>query len=356
VVEVVSVREVEGSMGRRVRILAVVGMTVALMGGLTGCQLARAGARCRTTGWGEDGGSWVLQCRNGRWARAMTKAQAARAILAARAPAPTITPPAAPPKIEPVAVGGAIDAAGPAGGDAAPGRIRVQGWVTIDRPYAVPGDLRPTLSMNGDHVASAPRSDLTQRQLNLTLDVPRPDVAQARGLASDLVGFDVEVDATRPTNHICLVAVVSGEWRDLACTDVASAVVSSIGVAKSHIDAVEGAPGEIRLIGWVLATQSAAPVEAEVFVVQVIDGPLGDKTPTGLPQTFTLPADQPSSYVAGAYPALGPNHAIALRITGVPTARYNVCLRPHDRSVTGPFGLNAIISTYVAPCEVVTVP
>jgi hypothetical protein len=40
-------------------------------GVLSGCQVARAGARCRTTDFGRDN-TYVLQCRKGRWVRIMT--------------------------------------------------------------------------------------------------------------------------------------------------------------------------------------------------------------------------------------------------------------------------------------------
>lgn len=61
---------------------------------LAGCQPARQGARCRTTQFGDDGGDWVLQCRNGRWQQVATKRDVALALLAAQnskaAPAPEV--------------------------------------------------------------------------------------------------------------------------------------------------------------------------------------------------------------------------------------------------------------------------
>jgi hypothetical protein len=70
--------------------MAVAIVVVALIS-LTGCQRARLGARCHTTDFGDDGGAWVLQCRNGRWVRALTKADAARIILSAQARSTTTT-------------------------------------------------------------------------------------------------------------------------------------------------------------------------------------------------------------------------------------------------------------------------
>jgi beta-xylosidase len=65
-------------------------LVVACLATATGCLPARAGARCATTDWGDDG-HYVLQCRAGRWRRVMTRQQAAEAlakvIAASRQPA-----------------------------------------------------------------------------------------------------------------------------------------------------------------------------------------------------------------------------------------------------------------------------
>ena len=72
--------------------VAIVTIILLMATAVAGCQRAKIGTRCRTTDWGDDGGSWVLQCRNGRWVRALTKADAARILL----PAPATTAVAAP--------------------------------------------------------------------------------------------------------------------------------------------------------------------------------------------------------------------------------------------------------------------
>jgi surface antigen len=74
-------------LGRRTTAVLAALVVVATL--VTGCQPARAGARCRTTDWGDDGRDWVLQCRNGRWVRALTKQDAAKILLAARPAAAT---------------------------------------------------------------------------------------------------------------------------------------------------------------------------------------------------------------------------------------------------------------------------
>jgi hypothetical protein len=76
------------------RLLAGSIMVVLLAGTLSGCQVARAGTRCRPDGaWGRDS-AFVLRCENGRWVRKITIARFAQ-ILRDQAP-PTMTSPPAP--------------------------------------------------------------------------------------------------------------------------------------------------------------------------------------------------------------------------------------------------------------------
>lgn len=67
-------------------------MAVVLATTLAGCQPARAGARCRTADFGDDGAHWVLQCSKGRWRRLVTKQQVAAIVLAAEAAKQATTP------------------------------------------------------------------------------------------------------------------------------------------------------------------------------------------------------------------------------------------------------------------------
>ena len=62
--------------------MTIVGVVLLLALSLTGCQRGKVGARCKTKDWGDDGKSWILQCKKGRWVHYMTKAQAL-ALLAA---------------------------------------------------------------------------------------------------------------------------------------------------------------------------------------------------------------------------------------------------------------------------------
>ncbi|MFN8052249.1 MAG: CHAP domain-containing protein [Acidimicrobiales bacterium] len=72
-------------LGKQVKVGALA--LVMMVGLLTACQPARVGAKCRTTDFGDDGGSWVLQCRGGRWQRMLTKQRVAELILTAQAQA-----------------------------------------------------------------------------------------------------------------------------------------------------------------------------------------------------------------------------------------------------------------------------
>jgi len=67
----------------RSRPLAVVAVTAALLLLASGCPLTKAGRRCTGSGWARDT-SHVLQCRNGRWVRAMTFGDYLRFVEAAQ--------------------------------------------------------------------------------------------------------------------------------------------------------------------------------------------------------------------------------------------------------------------------------
>ena len=76
-----------------VRTLAVALVAIAVIGTVS-CQVgARAGGRCSTTSWGDDG-TYLLRCQKGRWVRAASKSAVAALyvkLLRARAAATTTT-------------------------------------------------------------------------------------------------------------------------------------------------------------------------------------------------------------------------------------------------------------------------
>lgn len=82
-------RNVAKGRTRRLVGLAVVVLLTCMV--LSSCESGRVGARCRGTGWGDDGGAWILRCQKGRWVRALTKHDYAKIVLASQ-PAPTAPP------------------------------------------------------------------------------------------------------------------------------------------------------------------------------------------------------------------------------------------------------------------------
>jgi hypothetical protein len=53
----------------------VVTMVMALAVGSVACDMSRAGAACRGSGFARDNGGWILQCKQGRYRRVMTIAR-----------------------------------------------------------------------------------------------------------------------------------------------------------------------------------------------------------------------------------------------------------------------------------------
>lgn len=71
----------------------LVGLVLCALIAGAGCQPAKAGRRCRTLDWGDDG-THVLRCEKGRWRRVMTRGQAIlilKAIAASRTTTTTTT-------------------------------------------------------------------------------------------------------------------------------------------------------------------------------------------------------------------------------------------------------------------------
>lgn len=66
---------------RRRRSSALTLLVITLLLSSAACQRGRVGQRCRTKDFGDDGGAWVLVCRNGRWVRALTKTDAAKLLI-----------------------------------------------------------------------------------------------------------------------------------------------------------------------------------------------------------------------------------------------------------------------------------
>jgi hypothetical protein len=120
---------------------------------LAGCQNARAGTRCRTTDFGQQG-DYVLACRSGRWQRAMTKQAAAELILKIIAARTTTT--TTPPRSTTPTVIGSLDVA-----DQVVDRVHVAGWA-IHQGSSAPVSM--VYTDNGARAATG-RADLERADL-----------------------------------------------------------------------------------------------------------------------------------------------------------------------------------------------
>lgn len=79
-------------MSRPLRTIVVLVTVATVALGMTGCQTARIGARCRTTDFGQTA-TQILQCKRGRWRILMTKAQYVQLLIAIRNNTTTTTAP-----------------------------------------------------------------------------------------------------------------------------------------------------------------------------------------------------------------------------------------------------------------------
>lgn len=72
---------------RRLRVVAVAGLALSMLG-ITSClPTAKAGTRCRGTGFAAEGG-WMLYCAGGKWARGMSVQQALELVDLSQRPEP----------------------------------------------------------------------------------------------------------------------------------------------------------------------------------------------------------------------------------------------------------------------------
>jgi hypothetical protein len=202
----------------------VVAGVVLLLVAATGCRVAKAGTRCRTTEWGRDA-SHVLQCRNGRWVRVMTIAQAANAIAqvnaarAAQQATTTTAPPPAGPAL-PLGPGAAFQAVYALTSDQSadtsmPAAIRHELGVVSAWFDAQTGGLHPRLVTSGG-VIDVPTVTLgvTRAQVEGSADATRvvQDALAALGIPGPNLRTMVYLDtlgdacgATAPSGTISVV-------------------------------------------------------------------------------------------------------------------------------------------------------
>jgi hypothetical protein len=327
----------------------VVAIVLVALLSVSGCQRARLGARCHTTDFGDDGGAWVLQCKQGRWVRLMTKVQAANAIAAINAAKNPPPPPPAAPKPTTFAASWSLDSA-----TAQPdGTIRVTGWFYAGSPSSLSGGFAH-LTVNGESVAMTDVAEGPGSTSGLWY-APRPEVRSALGLPGDVTGFDGLVESSELTNDVCLSAPVNGPDHPLACATVSVDIPSAYGVAHSALESVTATADGIHASGWALLSHLSDPVEVWLSVSRVIDPPLNGETLVRV-ATEKVDADGPRPDVGALYPTAGSDHGFDTSWTQDP-GTYRVCIDKDNSNGTfvDDAGINRVLSLD-EQCATVTVP
>lgn len=322
--------------GRRGVAVTALLVLVLILG--VGCRPARVGSRCRTADWGDDGGAWVLQCRNGRWVRALTKAQAAQIILSTRS---TTTMTVAPP----------LSAASLDVAEADPdGVVHLVGWVyQMGADASAAGPNAPRVTVNGEVVATSNDPFDDQSTVGIRLGA-RPDVAAAYRLSSSAVGVDTWVDSIDTVNVVCLTAFKNGGYQDLACRTVTVATPSSWGVPRLHLDALSSSGTTIHASGFGLISHLPDPLDVVVNAQRRTGGSLEFVTAS------TVTSDGVRGDTAGPYPDAGSNHGFQADLDVNTPGTYYVCMSFSDvPTLFALAGWNYVFANS-GPCADVTIP
>ncbi len=178
---------------------------------------------------------------------------------------------------------GSLDLASPA-----PGTVTVGGWVTV--PYDP--EAQAVISVDGVEVA---RLDTT---------IGRPDVEALLPAAGSTTGFQGTVPSTGGTHRVCLTA--GGAALDaVGCRTV----TLPSGPPFGHLDSATAVPGGVRVGGWAIDPDTAAPIAVHVYV-----GTAGT----------ALTAGTTRSDLATIFPAYGGAHGFSATLPAA-AGTYNVC-------------------------------
>jgi hypothetical protein len=183
---------------------------------------------------------------------------------------------------------GALDRA-----ERAPGGVRVAGWA-FDPQTAGVVDVH--VYVDGTFV-TAQRADL-----------PRTDIAQYAPPYGAAHGFDFVVPVLPGRRDVCVYAIdanATGDNPMLGCSTVAVA-----SAPLGALDAAPRVPQGVRVVGWALDPDTAAPVAVHVYV----DGTL----------VAEVRADEPRPDIAGSYPGYGAAHGFDV-VVPASAARHEVC-------------------------------
>lgn len=137
----------------------------------------------------------------------------------------------------------------------------------------------------------------------------RPDLQAAFGLAGDDYGFEIPLTGLRGTNSVCVFAinVGPGDHSLLGCHTMTVAEVPF-----GSFDAAEVGEGGLRVKGWSIDPEYAAPVDVHVYVDGRFQG--------------SFPADQPRPDVGAAFPGFGDAHGFDVLVPNLTNARHTVCI------------------------------
>ena len=195
-----------------------------------------------------------------------------------------------------------------------PGSIQVKGWV-IDRDASRPG----TVHVYIDSAATA-----------VTAGESRPDIGSAYPLYGPEHGFNRTIPASPGAHRVCVYGinvVGAGSNTTLVCR-----FVTVGGSPFGALDSAIGAPGSVRVAGWTIDPDTAAPGKVHVYVDGV---------------ATAVTADGARGDIGGAFPLYGTGHGFDASVAAAP-GLHNVCV--YAINVSGP-GANTTLG-----CRAVSVP
>jgi hypothetical protein len=146
--------------------------------------------------------------------------------------------------------------------------------------------------------------------------IPRPDVAAAFAGFGNVHGFDTLIPLEPGPHTICLYGYNEVQPNDSPLIGCRSITINA--VPHGSLDIVTPVPGGVRIAGWALDPDTAAPVDIHIYV----DGVL----------VMGARADQPRPDVNVAHNGYGPAHGFDLVISTAPGV-HDICVYALNQSV-----------------------
>jgi hypothetical protein len=177
-----------------------------------------------------------------------------------------------------------------------PGQVRVAGW-TIDPDTADPIGVH--VYVNGRFVRAA------------TASLGRPDIGVAYPAYGPNHGFNAVLNAPGGVNQVCVYAINVGPGSVntlLGCRSITLPTGNPFG----NLDLARSpAPGQVRVAGWTIDPDTAAPIAVHVYVNGRFAG------------SATASLGRPD--IGVAFPAYGPNHGFDVTVAA-PGGAVDVCV------------------------------